>query len=106
MLNWKPGQKQPWLMALAYGLTTPVGQAIGLATHTVYSPQSQAGLLMVGLMNAISSGFLIFAGLVELLAEDFLTDSSWRELRGRRRVLACILVGLGAIGMATVGAWA
>lgn len=93
-------------MVLAYGLTAPMGQAIGLATHTVYSPRSQTGLLMVGLMNAISSGFLIFAGLVELLAEDFLTDNSWKELRGKRRVVACILVGLGALGMATVGAWA
>ena len=93
-------------MALAYGLTTPIGQAIGLATHTTYSPLSQTGLLMVGIMNAISSGLLVFSGLVELLAEDFLCDKSWRELRGKRRVLACILVGLGAVGMATVGAWA
>ena len=93
-------------MALAYALTTPIGQAIGLAIHTIYSPLSRTGLLMVGIMNAISSGFLVFAGLVELLAEDFLTDDSWRELKGKKRVVACILVSLGAIGMATVGAWA
>ena len=93
-------------MALAYGLTTPIGQAIGLATHTLYSPQSQTGLLMVGIMNSISSGLLVFAGLVELLAEDFLSDESWRELRGKRRIVACVFVGLGAMGMAIVGAWA
>ncbi|KAF8425938.1 ZIP zinc transporter-domain-containing protein [Tirmania nivea] len=43
VLKWKPGQKQPWLMALAYGLTTPIGQALGLATYTLYSPESQLG---------------------------------------------------------------
>lgn len=61
---------------------------------------------MVGIMNAISSGLLVFAGLVELLAEDFLSDESWRELRGMRRVWACVFVGLGAVGMSVVGAWA
>ncbi|KAF8445406.1 Zinc/iron permease [Terfezia claveryi] len=106
VLKWKPGEKQPWLMALAYGLTTPIGQAIGIATHTLYTPESQTGLLMVGIMNSISSGLLVFAGLVELLAEDFLSDESWRELRGKKRIVACLFVGLGAIGMATVGAWA
>lgn len=36
------------------------------------------GLLVVGIMNAISSGLLIFASLVELMAEDFLSDESWK----------------------------
>ena len=93
-------------MAFAYGCTTPFGQAIGLATHTLYSPNSEVGLLLVGVMNAISAGVLVFASLVELLSEDFLSDESWRILKGKRRVYACILVFLGAFGMSLVGAWA
>lgn len=61
---------------------------------------------MVGTMNAISSGLLVYASLIELLAEDFLSDESWQTLRGRRRVYACILVFAGAFGMSLVGAWA
>ena len=57
-------------------------------------------------MNAISSGLLVFAALIELLAEDFLSDASWAILRGRRRVFACLLVFLGAVCMSFVGAWA
>ena len=102
----KRGSYQPWLMALAYGCTTPVGQVIGIATHTLYSPDSATGLLMVGVMNAISSGLLIFASLVDLLHEDFLSDASWKLLAGRRRVLACVLVLAGAFSMSLVGAWA
>ncbi|OQE32142.1 hypothetical protein PENSTE_c001G08829 [Penicillium steckii] len=105
-LPWRKDQLQPWIMSLAYGCTTPIGQAIGLATHTLYSPDSEVGLLVVGCMNAISSGLLIFASLVELMSEDFLSDESWRVLRGRRRVYACILVFLGAFCMSIVGAWA
>ncbi|KAK3399563.1 Zip-domain-containing protein [Sordaria brevicollis] len=106
-INWPAKQaKQPWFMALAYGCTTPIGQAIGLATHRLYSPESEVGLVLVGTMNAISSGLLVFASLVELLSEDFLSDESWRTLRGRKRVAACGLVFAGAVGMSLVGAWA
>lgn len=97
---------KPWLMALAYGTTTPVGQAIGLFVHNLYDPASQTGLLMVGLMNAISSGLLLFAGLVELLAEDFLSDRSYEVLKGKRRLEACFAVAGGGALMALVGAWA
>ncbi|OCL10433.1 Zinc/iron permease [Glonium stellatum] len=105
-LRFAPRSPKPWLMALAYGTTTPVGQAIGLLIHNLYDPASQTGLLTVGVMNAISSGLLLFAGLVELLAEDFLSDESYEALKGRRRVEACGAVVGGAALMALVGAWA
>ncbi|KAK5050072.1 hypothetical protein LTR84_004192 [Exophiala bonariae] len=105
-IDWPQGTWQPWLMALAYGCTTPIGQAIGLATHSLYSPDSETGLLVVGTMNAISAGLLTFASLVELLSEDFLSDNSWNELRGKNRVFASLLVFFGAFAMSLVGAWA
>ncbi|KAF2736621.1 Zinc/iron permease [Polyplosphaeria fusca] len=105
-IRFSPGSFKPWLMALAYGTTTPIGQAIGLGIHNLYDPASQTGLLTVGFMNAISSGLLLFAGLVELLAEDFLSDESYVVLRGKRRLQACGSVVAGAGLMALVGAWA
>ncbi|QQK45525.1 Zip-domain-containing protein [Penicillium digitatum] len=101
-----PNSTKPWLMSLAYGTTTPLGQAIGLVLHNLYDPASATGLLMVGITNAISSGLLLFAGLVELLAEDFLSESSYETLKGRRRVEACVSVACGALLMAFVGAFA
>ncbi|KMU91966.1 zinc transporter protein [Coccidioides immitis H538.4] len=97
---------KPWLMALAYGTTTPIGQAIGLGLHTLYDPASEIGLITVGMTNAFSSGLLLFAGLVELLAEDFLSDRSFETLRGRNRIEACFAVAGGAALMALVGAFA
>ena len=101
-----PSSTKPWLMCLAYGTTTPIGQAIGLFMHNLYDPASTTGLLMVGITNAISSGLLLFAGLVELLAEDFLSETSYETLRGKRRIEACIAVAGGALLMALVGAFA
>lgn len=105
-INFPTHSPRPWLMVLAYGTTTPIGQAIGLVVHNLYDPQSAAGLLMVGFMNAISSGLLVFAGLVQLLAEDFLSDKSYGILKGRRRWEAFGAVLAGASLMALVGAWA
>ena len=97
---------KPWLMALAYGTTTPIGQAVGLWMHELYDPASMMGLLMVGITNAISSGLLLFAGLVQLLSEDFLSDRSYEVLKGRRRIEACLSVACGGLLMAIVGAFA
>jgi zinc transporter 1/2/3 len=105
-INFPPRSPRPWLMVLAYGTTTPIGQAIGLVVHKMYDPQSAAGLLMVGFMNGISSGLLLFAGLVQLLAEDFLSDKSYGVLKGKRRRDAFAAVIGGATLMALVGAWA
>ncbi|KAG6137734.1 hypothetical protein E4U28_004446 [Claviceps purpurea] len=97
---------RPWLMVLAYGLTTPLGQAIGLIVHKMYDPASMGGLLVVGFMNAISAGLLLYAGLVQLLAEDFLSEKSYRVLRGKKRLQAYVCVVGGALLMAVVGAFA
>lgn len=105
-LHFPKSSPRPWLMVLAYGTTTPLGQAIGLIVHNFYDPMSQTGLLMVGFMNAISSGLLLFAGLVQLLAEDFLTEKSYKTLHGRRRFNALLAVAGGAALMALVGAFA
>ncbi|KAJ0303832.1 hypothetical protein COL516b_006272 [Colletotrichum fioriniae] len=97
---------RPWLMVLAFGGTTPLGQLIGLIVHNLYDPMSQTGLLMVGFMNAISAGLLLFAGLVQLLAEDFLSEKSYKILQGRKRLNAYMAVIGGASLMAIVGAFA
>ncbi|KAL9021006.1 MAG: hypothetical protein Q9180_008625, partial [Flavoplaca navasiana] len=51
-LPFAKGSLKPWLMALAYGTTTPIGQAVGLAVHRLYDQQGQGGVLMVGITNA------------------------------------------------------
>ncbi|CAD6505263.1 BgTH12-00755 [Blumeria graminis f. sp. triticale] len=96
----------PWFMVLAFGITTPLGQAIGIVVHNLYDPHSAGGLLMVGFMNGISSGLLLYAGLVQLLAEDFLSDRSFKVLHGKQRIQAFASVLAGALLMTLVGVWA
>jgi solute carrier family 39 (zinc transporter), member 1/2/3 len=63
-------------------------------------------LIIVGVFNAISSGLLIYAALVDLLAEDFLSEEAQHTLKGNDKTKAFIYVLLGAAGMSIVGAFA
>jgi zinc transporter 1/2/3 len=95
----------PWVLCLAYGLTTPVSIAIGLGVRTSYNPDSKTALIVQGVLDAISAGILIYSALVELLARDFLFDPD----RTKRRSQLVVMVGytlLGAGIMALIGKWA
>ncbi|TWU71807.1 hypothetical protein ED733_000873 [Metarhizium rileyi] len=97
---------RPWVLVLAFGTTAPIGQAIGLITRNSYDPQSAFGLIIVGVFNAISSGLLIYAALVDLLAEDFLSEEANELMNGKTKAKAFAWVLLGALGMSIVGAFA
>lgn len=97
---------RPWVLVCAFGCTCPIGQAIGLFARNSYDPESAFGLIIVGVFNAISSGLLIYAALVDLLAEDFLSEESQVTLVGSDRTSAFCWVLAGAAGMSIVGAFA
>lgn len=100
------GSIRPWLLVVAFGTTAPIGQAIGLIVRDSYDPNSAFGLIIVGVFNAISSGLLLYAALVDLLAEDFLSEEANATLTKKDRKLAFGCVLLGAMGMSIVGAFA
>jgi zinc transporter 1/2/3 len=97
------GSWKPWLLVVAFGTTAPIGQAIGLITRGSYDPNSAFGLIIVGVFNAISSGLLIYAALVDLLAEDFLSEEAQHELVGKDRTMAFIYVLMGAVSLLLPG---
>ncbi|KAJ5691648.1 hypothetical protein N7488_012383 [Penicillium malachiteum] len=98
-------KKLPWLLCAAYALTTPISIAIGLGVRTTYSPSSKVSLIIQGVLNAVSAGVLIYSGLVELLARDFLFDPCRTKRRSRLLfMVACTLLGAGI--MALIGKWA
>ncbi|KAF2710814.1 Zinc/iron permease [Pleomassaria siparia CBS 279.74] len=99
--SWKP-----WALIVAFGSTAPIGQVLGLATRGSYDPSSAFGLILVGCCNAISSGLLLYAALVDLLAEDFLSEEAQHNMTTKDRTRAFIYLLMGAAGMSIVGAFA
>lgn len=89
----------PWALCGVYGLATPVAMACGLAGA------GEGGDLVSGILDAISAGILMYTGLVELLARDFLFNKDRsREGRDILVMLGCLLAGTA--GMAVLGIWA
>ncbi|GAA5990511.1 hypothetical protein JCM5350_000543 [Sporobolomyces pararoseus] len=105
-LVWTSGQGyKKWLMALTFGLITPVGIAIGMGVHATYNPNSGASLLSIGILDSISAGILIYGGIVECLYHDFMHGSLARA--SNSRVFAALFFVLaGSLCMAVLGKWA
>jgi zinc transporter 1/2/3 len=95
----------PWVLCIAYGLTTPISIAIGIGLSTQYNSGSFTANVVSGVLDSISAGILLFTGLVEMLARDFLFNPN----RTRNRIdiifmLVCLFLGCGI--MALLGKWA
>ncbi|KAL2206266.1 zinc-regulated transporter 2 [Sarocladium strictum] len=97
---------RPWILVLAFGTTAPLGMGLGIALNGTYDPDSAFGLILVGCFNAFSFGLLVWAALVDLLAEDFLSDEADRVMTPKSKKIAFCWVLLGAAAMAIIGAFA
>lgn len=99
------GSYLPWILCLAYGLTTPISIAIGLGVRTTYSAGSFTANVVSGVLDAMSAGILLYTALVELLARDFLFNPR-RSKDNKELVFMIACVFLGTMLMALLGKWA
>ena len=96
----------PYILALIYGISTPIAIAIGLGLRNIYPPESATTLIVNGVFDSISAGILIYAGIVELMAHEFMYSSEMKEARIAVVLAAFGTMSLGAALMALLGKWA
>ncbi len=60
------------LGGVLFGITTPIGIAVGLGVRSTYNPDSTTASIVSGILDAFSSGILLYTGLVEV--RRFLSD--------------------------------
>jgi len=96
----------PYVMAVGYAVSTPLSIAIGLGVRTMYTPGSQTALITNGVFDSISAGILIYTGLVELMAHEFMFSETMRKAKLKVVLGAFGLMCLGAGLMALLGKWA
>ncbi|KAI0825530.1 Zinc/iron permease [Irpex lacteus] len=97
----------PIWAALAFGITTPIGIAIGLGVRESYNPGSASASIVSGVLDAVSAGILVYTGLVELLAHDFLFNPAMMQDASNAEVayaVGSVMLGCGL--MALLGRWA
>lgn len=96
----------PYLLAMGYGISTPVAIAIGLGVRESFAPESRTTLLVNGVFDSISAGILIYTGLIELMAHEFMFSPYMQKGPVSRTLKAFTLMVMGAGLMALLGFWA
>ncbi|KAF8311409.1 ZIP-like iron-zinc transporter [Clavulina sp. PMI_390] len=96
----------PTFAAVLYSLMTPIGISIGLGVRTTYNPDSTTASIVSGTLDSLSAGVLLYTGLVELLAHEFLFNPKMREKSLLEVAYACGCIMFGAGIMALLGRWA
>jgi zinc transporter 1/2/3 len=86
----------PYLLGLGYGISTPIAIAIGLGVREGLAPGSRNMLLVNGVFDSISAGILIYTGLIELMAHEFMFSPYMQKGPVNRTLLAFALMTLGA----------
>lgn len=102
----KSKRSTPYILGVVYGLSTPLAIAIGLGVRQSYPPGSATTLIVNGIFDSISAGILIYTGLVELMAHEFMFSTSMRQAKISVVLSAIFLMCLGAGLMALLGKWA
>jgi zinc transporter 1/2/3 len=96
----------PFAGAVLYSFTTPIGIAAGLGVRSTYNPEGTTAAIVSGVLDAISAGILLYTGLIELLAHEFLFNPKMHTASNAKVAYACICMCLGAGLMSLLGRWA
>ncbi|CAK5267311.1 unnamed protein product [Mycena citricolor] len=96
----------PVVAAIIYGFSTPIGIAVGLGVRRTYNPGSATASIVSGVLDSLSAGVLIYTGLVELLAHEFLFNKEMMNSSNGHLAYAIGTMLLGCGLMALLGRWA
>lgn len=102
--DWPTGKQWlPFVLAIGFALSTPVGIAAGIGAK----PQNAAiQKLINGIFDSISAGILMYTGLVELLAHEFMFNPHMRRAPLKIQLFAFGCVSFGVAIMALLAKWA
>ncbi|KAK6193716.1 hypothetical protein LQW54_012186 [Pestalotiopsis sp. IQ-011] len=95
----------PWVLGFAYGLTMPIAIAVGLVFRSTYDRETEKAHIVSGVFNSISTGILLYSGLVEMLARDFIFDHD-RTQDTKRITFSLVSLFLGVMVMSILAYWA
>ncbi|KDN41322.1 Zinc/iron permease [Tilletiaria anomala UBC 951] len=101
-----PKSLLPFLGATVYACVTPLGLAIGLGIRHTYNEDSATANYITGTFDSVSAGILLYTGLVELLAHEFIFNERMRRAPIGNVLLAVGEMLLGAGVMALLARWA
>jgi zinc transporter 1/2/3 len=95
------------IMAAAFALITPIGMAIGLGVLKSFNGNERSTLIALGTLDALSAGILVWVGVVDMWARDWVIEGGEMLNAKIGKVLTGgISLVTGMILMGVLGKWA
>ncbi|KAJ4024004.1 high-affinity Zn(2+) transporter zrt1 [Fusarium irregulare] len=98
-------------LASLFAFITPIGMAIGIGVLQKFNGNDKSTLIAIGTLDAVSAGILMWVGLVEMWAADWMTGghghkAELAEANALTTTLAFIGLVAGLVVMSLLGKWA
>jgi zinc transporter 1/2/3 len=93
-------------LASAFALVTPVGMAIGIGVLDVFNGNDPKTIVAIGVLDAFSAGILLWVGVVEMWAADWVYGGGMADASA---LVTCLGMGglvSGMVIMSVLGKWA
>ncbi|KAG5978808.1 hypothetical protein E4U55_005908 [Claviceps digitariae] len=98
-------------LAVLFAFVTPIGMAIGIGVLNHFNGNDKSTIIAIGTLDALSAGILVWTGVVEMWAADWMTGSHGHkaelaEADSFTAVLAAAGLMTGMAVMSLLGKWA
>lgn len=93
------------IMSSCFAISTPLGMAIGTAVLSSFNGNDPSTIVVIGTLDAFSTGILVWVGMVEMWTEDWILG----DLANAGMVktgLSFFALTVGMLLMSVLGKWA
>ncbi|KAK3299835.1 uncharacterized protein B0H64DRAFT_1743 [Chaetomium fimeti] len=94
------------LLALAFALVTPLGMGIGIGVLQNFNGNDPSTIIAIGTLDAFSAGILVWVGVVEMWAHDWMLGGEMTRAGPVRTVMGLVALVVGMAVMSLLGKWA
>lgn len=94
------------MLAGAFALVTPVGMAIGIGVLQNFNGNDPSTIIAIGTLDALSAGILVWVGVVEMWAHDWMLGGEMTTAGPLRTALGLVALVAGMALMSLLGKWA
>jgi zinc transporter 1/2/3 len=94
------------LLASGFAFVTPIGMAFGICVLRVFNGNDPTTIMAIGTIDAFSAGVLVWVGVVEMWAHDWMLGGEVAHLDLRGKCLSLAGLAAGMISMSVLGKWA
>ncbi|OIW29309.1 hypothetical protein CONLIGDRAFT_662315 [Coniochaeta ligniaria NRRL 30616] len=98
--------KQKLLLAAAFALVTPLGMAIGIGVLHTFNGNDPSTIIAIGTLDALSAGILVWVGVVEMWAHDWMLGGEMTTAGLVRTALGMLSLVASMALMSLLGKWA